>query len=77
MSKNLPNVNFTNLVDLDRVTEGQKKSDNFTSDINFVYSGIRALILKSVVGEKLSDEDMVLLRTKTNNLIADIESILS
>lgn len=78
MSKNLGDVvKFTNLIVLDRVTESQKRSSNFTSDINFVYSGLNDLILRSAVGEKLSDEEMSLLRTKVNNLIADMESILS
>lgn len=78
MSKELSDVvNFKNLVTLDRVLDCDKKAISVHRDLSFINSAVASYYLKLCVGEKLSDEELALLRIKVNNLIAELEVILS
>lgn len=66
-----------NLIDLDRVIEYQKKASNFVNDLNFIATGINTYCLKLAINESLSDEEMLLLKTKTTKLINDLGFILA
>ena len=78
MVKNLAEViSLNNLIEADRITENAKKLSNFSHDINLVYTCITMFFSKAAAGEKLSDDELTLLKTKAHSLIADIEAILS
>ncbi len=65
------------LLELDHVMTYQKKSSNFTHDLNFIASSVSAYYLKKATNEDMSNEEIVLLKTKINNLIVELESILN
>lgn len=65
------------LIDLDQVMSYQKKSANFTHDLNFIASSVSAYYLKKATNEVMSDEELALLKNKIKELIIELESILN